>query len=446
MPVEAFNIFALALPHGLDFEDDQIASTWAGSSGLGYGAVLNQPDHKFGIVVLKRRKDFVLVPSGHRNIETLDNAILLLQEYLTEGDRLPVPPGAAKRRAMQDTAGKETAEAFSELSKTVIYRGAFNIIADLYLALPKPDDNFVTDLQTLGFNARIWELYLFACFKEQGCAVSQEHPSPDFLIRNGSKHAYIEAVTTNPTGAGSLKLQQTQFAPSDLLERTSGDMAARFAKTLRSKLQRKYEEQPHVKGSAFALAVADFSGGGTMLWSREALIAYLFGQTAHVIETNEGKQAVPLPLGKLIGHPKISAGLFQEPEVANISAIIFSNAGTLPKFQRMATQAGMPPGVVSARRKGCLCDFSPGALKPLRFDLDTRSEEYIKLCGGKEFWCFEMEVFHNPMATFPFAHELLPGARHWYEHDGEIVCTSIFRNQILKSVTEFRIEDNAFNT
>ena len=77
---------------------------------------------------------------------------------------------------------------------------------------------------------------------------------------------------------------------------------------------------------------------------------------------------------------------------------------------------------------------------PIPFDLDTQSEEYKKLCGGKEFWSFEMEVFHNPNAAIPFEHELLPAARHWFVKDGEIEYVSVFRNQILSSVTQFSIE------
>jgi hypothetical protein len=442
IPAEAFNIFAMSLPEGPNFGENRVISTWASPAGLGFGAVLFQPARKFTIVVLRRREDYVFETAEYADLASRKDAVHQLYLKLTEnGARLPIPPGVRRRTPIHKTTKQKYSELYSRLSGTVTYRGAFNIIAELYLALPKPDDNFISDLEGYGFNARIWELYLFACFKEQGCKVSQDFPSPDFEISIGIMKAFVEAVTTNPTGPGSLELQQPQHAPADKLERVSGDMAARFAKTLRSKLQKKYAEQAHVKGYPFALAIADFSGGATMLWSREALIAYLYGEAAQLVETSEGKKAVPKELGQLIGHPKITAGLFKDPDMAGLSAVIFSNAGTLPKFQRMATQAGMPPDVVTARRIGELADFSPEALESIPFDMDTRSEEYKELCGGKEFWCFEMEVFHNPTAALPFAHELLPGARHWFDKGGEIWCTSIFRNQILKSVTKFEFHD-----
>lgn len=443
MPTEAFLIFALSLPDGHRFEIDQSISAWSVPSGLGYGAVLAEPGNKYRIIVLRRREDYVLVPAEYCGFTSRKEALHQLHIKLYEGEkRLPVPPGVRRRRAIENREGLTYSELFSELSSTVTYRGAFHIIAELYLALPRPDDNFLTDFETYGFNARLWELYLFACFKEQGCRVLQNYPSPDFEIAAGQHRAFIEAVTTNPTGPGTLKLQQTQYPPEDALERVAGYMAARFAKTLRSKLQRKYSEQPHVKGHPFALAIADFSGGGTMIWSREALMAYLFGEAAQVIHTSNGPKAVPLELGQLIGHPMITAGLFKNSDMAWLSAVIFSNAGTLPKFQRMAIQAEFSHGVVSARRKGDLWDLTPGAIKAIPFDLDTRSDEYKALCGGKEFWSFEMEVFHNPKATIPFPHDLLPAARHWFDKDGEVGCTSVFQNQILHSGTEFTIDIN----
>ena len=44
------------------------------------------------------------------------------------------------------------------------------------------------------------------------------------------------------------------------------------------------------------------------------------------------------------------SGFFDEPGAANVSAVIFSNAGTLSKFDRMGIIAGFEePGVHSRR-------------------------------------------------------------------------------------------------
>lgn len=441
MPPEAFNIFALALPHGPNYGGGKLISAWSDAKGLGFGGVVKMPDGQFTIVILCRREDFVLIPAAYGFYADEKKAQAHLRRYLPAGGKRPhVPRGEVRRKHLLDTGNKEICAAFRELSTTVKFRGALHVICELYLALPKPDKNFLTDLQTRGFNARIWELYLFACFKEQGCRVSQDWPSPDFRICTEKHEAYVEAVTTNPAGPGILGLQETQFPPADPWERIAGDMAARFAKTLRSKIQRKYDELDHVRGSPFALAVADFSGGATMTWSRESLMVYLYGLAPDINAVSQGKQVAAVAVTELKGHPHINAGLFLDPEMAGLSAIIFSNAGTLPKFQRMAIQAQMPPDVVKARRKGFLWDSKDGALTSIPFDLDTRSEQYRDLCEGRESWSFELEVFHNPLARHPLPLELLPDARHWHETDGILGISVRWKNQILSSVTELIID------
>ena len=47
-------------------------------------------------------------------------------------------------------------------------------IGECYFALPNPDANFVPDFQTSNFGSRLFELYLIACFREQGLSVRQD--------------------------------------------------------------------------------------------------------------------------------------------------------------------------------------------------------------------------------------------------------------------------------
>jgi hypothetical protein len=120
----------------------------------------------------------------------------------------------------------------------------------------------------------------------------------------------------------------------------------RFAKTLRSKLQREYEKLPHVQGNPFALAIADFHAPSSMVWSREALPSYLYGIYPSVSQGPEGRNAIGTPISKLLGKDEIPAGLFKDPAMSHLSGIIFSNAATLGKFNRMGFLAGWrPPGL-----------------------------------------------------------------------------------------------------
>ena len=61
------------------------------------------------------------------------------------------------------------------------------------------DGNFVQQFQTTGFDARIWELYLFAAFVEMGFLIERIHAVPDFNCRGLLGSLAVEAVTVNPT-------------------------------------------------------------------------------------------------------------------------------------------------------------------------------------------------------------------------------------------------------
>ncbi|CAG9183240.1 hypothetical protein [Cupriavidus pinatubonensis] len=61
------------------------------------------------------------------------------------------------------------------------------------------DGNFVEQFQTTGFDARLWELYLYAYMVEEGLYVDRPEPAPDFSVKLGGKTVFIEAVTVNAT-------------------------------------------------------------------------------------------------------------------------------------------------------------------------------------------------------------------------------------------------------
>jgi hypothetical protein len=173
-----------------------------------------------------------------------------------------------------------------------------------------------------------------------------------------------------------------------------------------------------------------------MVWSREALPSYLYGSFAHVEDGPGGRIAVGTPVERLVGKDAITAGLFHDPAMASLSAVIFSNAATLAKFNRMGFLAGWRPRGLNIRREGLFFDRTPGGLEPIPFDLDVLSDEYAALWPYGEAWCLELEVYHNPLATWPIAFELLPGATHWFEVDGEVICSTPWEHVVLSSITK----------
>jgi len=98
----------------------------------------------------------------------------------------------------------------------------------------------------------------------------------------------------------------------------------------------------------------------------------------------------------LLGPNEIPAGLFRDPAVSHLSGILFSNAATLGKFNRMGFLAGWRPPGLSMTRTGILVDRTPGAVDPTDFSLDVLSSEYQEMWPRGEEWCQELEIFHNP--------------------------------------------------
>ncbi len=404
--------------------------------------LLNHGTGDFGIVAFRRRVDHCLVTVASKfGFSSQDAALVDLTAAMRPGEpEEPIPPGSKKRRPLLPAVAKNINKTFKLLTSTITHYPALMAVGELYFAMPNPDDNFVSDLQTNNFDSRLFELYLLAAFREQGTIVAQDHDSPDFFIERDGCQCSIEAVTANPKGKRAQGLTRPTFAPESRQERTIGSPAVRFAKTLRSKLQREYENLPHVKGKPFALALADFQAPSSMVWSREALPSYLYGFLADVAEGPDGRKAVGTSVTELLGPDEIPAGLFRDPAMSHLSGIVFSNAATLGKFNRMGFLAGWRPPGLSMTRTGILFDRTPGAVDPIDFSLDVLSNEYNEMWPHGEQWCQELEIFHNPMATHPIDFELLPGATHWFEEGGEIVCSTIWKNSVLTFVTRLDLK------
>ena len=289
LPRPIFDIYALSLPRGHAFGDRPPVEAWQSDDALAWGAVTRDlNDRSFGIQVMRRREDhvWVLVRQEHGFSDLTDSRTAIKSSMKEGASPEPIRPNTARRPALHDVQGREPSEIFMLLSRPSHHVAAW-LLNQVYLAFPNPDESWAGDCQTENFHTRMWEAHLLACLREQGLLVTQPHPSPDFRIetRRGDE-AWIEAVTANPS------MRYNQFnapptnPPEDARERLLGPAALRFAKTLGNKLQKGYNLLPHVAGKAFAIALADFHAPGSMVWSREALISYLYGIYVAVTEVD----------------------------------------------------------------------------------------------------------------------------------------------------------------
>lgn len=439
LPQWEFSIYALSLPKGHGFGNRPPVGAWLSEDGLSCGILRHDlNDRSYGVLVMRRRTDQVWTVTAEREGYAAEKeALAQLPPLLKDGEPPePVPPGVMQRPALYDLEGRTASEVFATLTLSS-HRPAAWTLNQLYLALPKPDRNWAGDCQTNNFHTRLWEAQLLATFREQGLLVTQPYESPDFRIENrlgGS--AWVEAVTANPADPYNHVNAPPSALPADREEAFFGAGALRFAKTIGNKLARNYDQLPHVQGQPFALAIADFQAPASMIWSREGLIGYLYGEGAEEVEIDGHMHARPTKASHLKGKARFPAGLFADAGHAELSAVIFSNACSMAKLNRVAVSGQGAPSGLRYTRIGNFFDRTPGALKGIPFCLDVTSDEYRNLWPiGSEPWSAEIEVFHNPFAHHPLPFELLPEATHWFDQDGETVCRSFYETSILWSQT-----------
>ena len=59
---------------------------------------------------------------------------------------------------------------------------------EIYRDSMDPDGHFGEQFQSTGFDARVFELYLYAYFSRSGYEVKRPRPNPDFVVQRGGAH------------------------------------------------------------------------------------------------------------------------------------------------------------------------------------------------------------------------------------------------------------------
>jgi hypothetical protein len=281
------------------------------------------------------------------------------------------------------------------------------------------DGNFVEQFQTRGFDARLWELYLYAYLSEEELFLDRNFPAPDFVVTKYGKSVGIEAVIAgrkenNPPKY--LKAFTHGKTAEEVLAAHKDELPIMFGSPLYSKLKKKYWEFPHIKGKPLILAIADFHDDGSMLWTSTALGTYLYGTRYEWHHDEKGKLILtPRKIeSHRFGEKQIPSGFFFQPEAEHISAVLFSASGTISKFNRIGRQAGFyHPGIMMIRI-GTYYDHEPNAAIPkaFRYKVDE---------NANETWADGLSMFHNPRAEYPVPEELFPSIAHHKFRDNLIV-------------------------
>jgi hypothetical protein len=291
---------------------------------------------------------------------------------------------------------------FLALAESKGYSPAREIITEIAYTFEDPNRHYIQQFQTTEFYARLWELYLYAVLHELDFEIDRIHKAPDYLCSKFGKTVIIEATTANSIQT------KNGVAVSDLRGTELEDfIAINFGSSLCSKLQKRYWEQEHVKGHPFVLAIADLRRTEDVGYCAPWLMQYLYG----LRQREENGVFSYTSIKEHIGHKTIPSGFFSQSDVENISAILFSDSGTISKFNRMGKIAGFGDSSVIMVRVG---ERYPArnseAPEPFRVLVE---EPY------KETWAEGIWIFHNPNAKIPLVRELFPDVAHVYLENGK---------------------------
>jgi hypothetical protein len=299
---------------------------------------------------------------------------------------------------------------FVQLADLEGYSPAHGVIEPMMRWYEDADGNFVEQFQTTGFDARIWELYLFAMFVEIGYSIDRSIAVPDFICRGIFGEFCVEATSVNPSVDAKGNLIPPP--PIDTLEQMMAFqreyMPIRYSQPLTNKLAKQYWQHPHVAGKPLLFAIQDFHAPGSMRHTRTALPIYLYGYYHDWHKANDGTLTV-IPI-KITEHQwenkKVPSGFFNLPGAENVSAVIYNNGATISKFNRMGVLAGFGSERVRLTRYGEAVVPDPNAVEPESF------VRVVNEAGYKETWVEGLDVYHNPHAKFPLDPALMPQATH----------------------------------
>ena len=120
------------------------------------------------------------------------------------------------------------------------FTAARSVIEELSYHFEDRDGNFVDQFQSKnGFDARIWELYLWCYLREENFNFSYSYEAPDFLVNKMGQEVAIEAVHINR------KKDEAEASriptEAEILEKLKNEIPLLFGSPLYSKLKHTYE-------------------------------------------------------------------------------------------------------------------------------------------------------------------------------------------------------------
>ena len=196
---------------------------------------------------------------------------------------------------------------FKILASLPGYSPARELITAMMRSYDDLDGNYIQQFQTTGFDARLWELYLFATFTELNFAQAEAVAVPDFVLFSAGGRLGIEATTINPPNKGHIPQPKTEAEAIDYLENY---IPIRINRALKKKLNKKspYWNKPEMKDIPFLIALQDFHSPNSSKTIINAATECIFGyRHSH----SNGKVVIKKISEHNYGNAKEKSGFFQ---------------------------------------------------------------------------------------------------------------------------------------
>lgn len=434
-----FNHYALGTRLSIIHHVAEEVSWWSAADDRLIAVVVHDRiDDDYGWIILARdrigRFRAVLLdtslPSAFRAEEALRLELARVvrdEDIAVLGDQADTPNSPVDLLAVPDAADMTALHPyFLELLNRPARSPGRAVIREIGPWLTPKDPHLVQEFQGQGFDQRLWELYLWAAFREFGLDVELLE-APDFRCTAPGIDFTVEATTAAPSTMGPLASHPDPKTDAEIEEFLKGYMPIKYGSALHSKLTKTnakgkhYWEREESVGKPFLLAIADFHKPATedspasLTFTQSALWQYLYGQRVRIEERDGALVVIPVPITEhQFGEKTIPSGFFDQPLAENVSAVIFSNAGTIAKFDRMGVVAGFAEPGVRYLRMGYRYSAASESTNGISFVDDLLSDGY------EEWWTEEIQVFHNPNALHPLPIMTLMGAIHHAFEDGEL--------------------------
>ena len=157
-----------------------------------YHAMLFDRDSRNKYCLVSMNLDYFSIEKARTGLENLMDTYVKNEEALKRD--LPA------NDFFTPTAKPKQQHPFFEklLDKNGYFTAARSVIEELSFHFEDRDGNFVEQFQSKnGFDARIWELYLWCYFREENFHFCYDFDAPDFMIEKRGYEVAIEAVHIN---------------------------------------------------------------------------------------------------------------------------------------------------------------------------------------------------------------------------------------------------------